>query len=153
MEHISFDNGTREFSVGAGVLRFNPSDPNVYARFMEASEKIQAVEEELVKKAQQLQTESEGESTGETVLQLLVEADREAKKILAWIFGSENDFNQILGGANLLAVANNGERIITNFIYALMPIIEEGAKRCAAEQRGAAVAQAKMNRAKRRGQK
>lgn len=152
MEHISFDNGTREFSVGAGVLRFNPSDPNVYARFMEASEKIQAVEEELVKKAQQLQERGDG-NTGETVLQLLVEADREAKKILAWIFGSENDFDQILGGANLLAVANNGERVITNLIHALMPTLEEGARRCAAEQRSAAVAQAKMNRAKRRGQK
>ena len=152
MEHISFDNGTREFSVGAGVLRFNPSDPNVYARFMEASEKIQAVEEELVKKAQQLQERGDG-NTGETVLQLLVEADREAKKILAWIFGSENDFDQILGGANLLAVANNGERVITNLIYALLPVIEDGAKRCAAEQTGAAVAQAKKNRAQRRGQK
>lgn len=151
MEHIAFDSGIREFSVGSGVLRFNPSDPNVYVRFMEASDKIHAVETELVEKAQAMQ--ASGESNGEQVLQLLAEADREAKKILKWIFGEENDFDQILGGTNLLAVGNNGERVITNLIYALMPVIQAGAERCAAEQKRAAVDQAKQKRAQRKGTK
>ena len=31
MEKLSFDTGIREYDVnGNGVLRFNPSDPNVY---------------------------------------------------------------------------------------------------------------------------
>ena len=34
---------------------------------------------------------------------------------------------------NLLAVADNGERVITNLFTALEPVLVEGAKRCAGE--------------------
>ena len=39
MEQLTIDTGLREYAVnggpehGGGVLRFNPSDPNVYSRF------------------------------------------------------------------------------------------------------------------------
>ena len=36
MEKIIFDGGLREYEVGGGILSFNPSDPNVYTRFMDA---------------------------------------------------------------------------------------------------------------------
>ena len=60
MEKLNFDSGIREFEInGGGVLRFNPSDPNVYARLVEAGEKIQAVESDMIAKAQALGEEAD----------------------------------------------------------------------------------------------
>ncbi len=43
---IVFDSGMKEYQVnGAGVLRMNPSDPNLYARFFDAQEKLLNIEE------------------------------------------------------------------------------------------------------------
>ena len=37
-QKLSIDTGVQEFEInGSGVLRFNPSDPNVYNRFMESN--------------------------------------------------------------------------------------------------------------------
>lgn len=123
MEKIQFDSGIKSYRInGNGVLRFHPGDPNLYTRFLEAVEKFKALEQELVEKATQ-----EGQ-----LLQCMADADQKMKVLLAWIFGPENDFDKILGGVNLLAVADNGERIITNLLQALEPVLLEGAKRCAA---------------------
>lgn len=146
MEKLNFDTGIREFEInGCGVLRFNPADPNVYARLMEAGEKIKAAEADLVAKASETK-----EADGGAVLQLLADADRQIKEVLRWVFGPENDFDQILGGVNLLGIGANGERVITNFLAALTPVIQAGAEDCARRQVSGAVAQARLNRAQRR---
>ena len=37
MKQLTIDTGVQEFEInGSGVLRFNPSDPNVYNRFFAA---------------------------------------------------------------------------------------------------------------------
>ena len=42
MEKIQFDSGVRSYRInGGGILRFNPGDPNLYSRFLEAGEKLQ----------------------------------------------------------------------------------------------------------------
>jgi len=152
MEKLIFDTGLKSFTVNdGGVLRFNPSDPNVYARFVEAAAKIQAVEDDMVKKAQSIK--AEGEEAGEAALKLMKEADQEMKKILGWVFGEINDFEKIFAGVNLMAVGENGERVITNFISALLPIMQSGAQKCANEHIGDAVQTAKLNRAQRRAKK
>ena len=143
MEKIIFDGGLREYEVGGGILSFNPSDPNVYTRFMDATDKLRAVEDNLVNKAKSVN------GSGEAVLQLLREADVEAKKVLSWVFGEHNDFDKILNGANLLAVGFNGERILTNFLQALLPVIKSGAEECAKLKTEAAKAQARAERAQR----
>lgn len=140
MEKISFDSGVREYRLnGAGVLRFNPGDPNIYGRFLEAVGKIADVEKQLQEQAQQ-------EQSGESAIRMLCKADVQIKKILSWVFGEENDFQKLLGGVNLMAVANNGERVVTNLFQALEPVLTDGAKRCAKEQTGAAVRAAKARR-------
>lgn len=151
MEKLIFDSGIKEYQINdGGVLRFNPSDPNVYVRFLDAMEKIQTVENELVTKAKEIEkTENQAES-GAAVLRLMAEADKEVKKVLTWVFGESNDFDQILGGMNLMAVATNDERVITNFLAVLQPIMVAGAENCAKQQADAAVAEAKLNRAQRR---
>ena len=142
MEKISFDSGVRSYKInGAGVLRFNPGDPNVYARFLEAADKLEAAEATLLESAKSLP-----ETDGAAVVQLLQQADKQMKQILSWVFGQDNDFEKILGGVNLLAVADNGQRVITNLLSALEPILVEGAERCAREKVDAAVQKAAKRR-------
>lgn len=151
MEKLIFDSGIREYQINDnGVLRFNPADPNVYARLMESCEKIKAVENRLLAKGKELIPEGEEESSGAVVLQLMREADKEIKEVLVYIFGVENNFDEIFAGVNLMAVGDNGERVLTNFLDVITPIIEEGAKKCAELQINRATEKAKGNRAQRR---
>ncbi len=145
MEKLTFDSGVKEYQInGSGILRFNPSDPNVYARLLEAKDDITAVEDDCVNKAKEIPQDD-----GAAVLRLMADADKRMKAILNRVFGAGNDFNEILGGVNVMAVCSNGERAITNLLSALMPIIQEGAERCAKQQADAAVAEARLNRAQR----
>ena len=111
---------------GGGILRFNPGDPNLYSRFLEAVGKLQEAEKELTRQAETAQAED--------IVKLMQQADEKMKNILGWVFGESNDFHKLLGGVNLLAVADNGERVVTNLFAALEPVLVEGAKRCAGQQ-------------------
>ena len=146
MQKLNFDLGLKEYEIGGGVLRFNPGDPNVYARFAEAGKRLTSVEEMLISKAQA----AGEEAPGQVILALMEEADQEVKKLLGWIFGDHNDFNAIFCGVNVMGVSSNGERVITNFIHAVQPILEAGAKRCANQQVNGALNTARKNRAQRR---
>lgn len=142
MEKISFDSGIKSYKInGTGVLRFNPGDPNVYDRFLQAADKLQQVENTLVEEAKKLQA-----ADGAGVVQLLSRADREMKQVLSWVFGQENDFDKILGGVNLLAVTESGERVVTNLLTALQPVLVAGAERCAQEKADDALQKAKARR-------
>lgn len=128
MKKIKLDTGITAVALGSGTLRFHPADPNLYVRFQEAVEKLQSVENELVAKA--------ADADGQTVARLLSDADRQMKNLLDWVFGPGNDFDALLEGVNLLAVASNGERVVTNLFAALEPILVDGAKKCAATMAG-----------------
>ena len=144
MKKIQFDSGIQEFQLGSGgVLRFNPGDPNLYARFLEAIQKITGLEEALASRAGEL----EGSDNTAAVLQLLTDTYRQIKQVLTWVFGGDNDMDKILGGIHLLAVAGNGERVVTNLFRALQPVLLAGAQACAREKTEAAVAKAKARRA------
>ncbi len=143
MEKLQFDSGVKTYRLaGLGVLRFNPGDPGLYARFLEAADKLSAIEEKLQAAAQTL----EGADAGTAVVQLLSAADKEMKAVLSWVFGPQNDFDEILQGQSLLAVAGNGERLITNLLTALTGPLVEGAKRCAGQQVEAARTKAAARR-------
>lgn len=141
MEKIEFDSGVREYRLGTlGVLRFNPADPNVYARFLEAVDKLRGVEETLVQQAR------DAEQDGAAAVRLLAQADRQMKQVLGWVFGQENDFDKLLHGVNLLAVGSNGERVVTNLLRALQPVLVAGAQACVEEKKAVAVEKAKLRR-------
>ena len=140
MEKIQFDSGIREYKLnGMGVLRFNPGDPNLYARFLEAVEEMKNMEKTMASRA--------GDQEGMTVLKILQDADKQIKQSLNRVFGEGNDFDKILGGVNLLAIGANGERVVTNLFAALQPILLQGAEACAREQTRNAVERAKARRA------
>lgn len=140
MKRIKFDTGLQEVAIGGGVLRFNPQDPNLYARFDQAAEKLREVEKEMITKA-------EG-ADGNQVIGILHDADGKMKEILGWVFGAGNDFDAILGGVNLLAIASNGARVVTNLFAALEPVLVEGAMACARNRADAAAEKARERRSK-----
>lgn len=150
MKKLQIDFGIEEFEISNGkVLRFNPSDINVYNRLMEAQDKILAIEERLVKKAGEIPKEG----AGAQAVKLLAEADAEMKAVLQEIFGGSNDFESLFEGVNLMAPASNGERVITNFLEAITPIIEEGSKKAARDLAKANAGSIKGNREQRRARK
>ena len=145
MEQLIFDSGIKEYQInGKGVLRFNPSDPNVYARFMDLVPRINEIEKEMNQKAAKI--DRNAETAGEETLRVMKETDQRIKAVLNQIFGQENDFDKILEGVNLMAVATNGERVVTNLMDALQPIMESGAAVCVQSE----VDSAKRNREQRR---
>lgn len=139
MKKIQFDSGIQEYKInGKGILRFHPGDPNVYARFLEADSKIEKIAKEL--------EQEKPDPDGMEMVRLMEKADAQIKQVLGWVFGEGNDFDKILGGVNLLAVADNGEQVITNFLAALEPVLVEGAQACATAQAELASARAQMRR-------
>lgn len=137
MKELNFDRGIVEYRIaGGGVLRFNPGDPNLYSRFMEATEKLGEMEKSLSR-------QSIGGEDPEQALRLLRETDRQMKQLLDWVFGGDNDFDKALGGVNLLAVGADGARVVTNLFAALEEILTAGAKEFADGE----VARAKARRA------
>ena len=135
---------------GAAPLVFNPSDPNVYARYMNAMDTIKAVETEMAAKANAVKVEDDTvearAAAGSEALRIMEETDLRIKKILNGIFGAGNDFNEILRGVNLMAVTSSGDRVINNVLNALSPIMEAGAKSCVETE----IKEAKLNREQRR---
>lgn len=127
MEILNLDLGIKEYQLTEkGVLRFNPSDPNVFNRFLDADNQIRAVESEMAAKAKAVPVSAE--NAGEMAIRIMHEADAKIKDILNGVFGHGNNFHAILDDVNLMAVGSNGQRIINNLLDVLSPIMEQGAK-------------------------
>lgn len=132
-QKLQLDDGLLRLDVnGNGLLTFNPSDFNVYQRFFGLLKELPELEKRYVAQVEQ----SAGEPGEEASLELAGreldrarDMDREIKDRLGAVFGPSNDFDALLGGVNVMAVGNNGQRVITNLLNALAPYIEEGAER------------------------
>lgn len=122
MKNLKFDTGVVSYRLGSGVLRFNPADPNVYARFQQALEKLRGLEEDMAQKLQ-----------NSDVLTVMAETDRALKDTFNWVFGPGNDFDAICGGVNLLSAGADGQRVVNRLFEALEPVLLDGARRCAGQ--------------------
>ncbi len=144
MEKLIFDNGVKEYSInGRATLRFNPADPNVYARYVDCIEKINGIEAEM-RTAGAAMDENSPDYAKQS-LDIMRNADAKVKTMLRETFGSQNDFDAIFDGVNVMGVAVNGKMVITNFMEMLAPILEDGAKRFVDQ----AVEQKQLNRKQR----
>lgn len=154
---LNLDDGFIELQINNnGVLRFNPSDFNLYQRFCKLLEDLPKLEEQY---RTQLSQTAEAAQEPNSVAAAGAELDR-AKEIdatikarLSAVFGAGNDFDALLGGASMMSFGRNGEYVITNLLNALMPYLEEGAHRHMNEAAAEAVSEAKQNRAQRRATK
>lgn len=122
---ITFDTGIKNFEInGNAILKFNPSDPNLYARFKKMTNEITLIESEFNAQREKI------DDAGETI-DLLESYDSKIKQLLNFVFGDFNSFDSIFEGVNVMAISSNGEMIISNFLNAIYPIIEDGARKYA----------------------
>lgn len=159
-EKLVFDDGLVHLDVnGNGVLSFAPSDFNLYQRFCSFLKELPAIEEQYksgvedIKAAPENASEAEQLEAAGKVLDKAREIDLTIKKKLGAVFGGTNDFDQLLGGVNLMSWAGNGERVITNFLNAITPYLDKGVKKYMQAAAAGAVETAKKNRANRSKQK
>ena len=109
MMKLSMESVAEEFQIpGGGSLRFNPTDPALFLR-------LERLEQEV---AAQPQTTPE-------------ELDMALKKLLGETLGPGNDLHSALGGVSLFAVTGTGKTVLEALLEALLPILREGAERCA----------------------
>lgn len=139
MNQLKVDLGMEEFSLGSGLLRFNPCDPNLYARFLGLADSLQTLQREL-------QQGMEKAADGEAVLRLLWETDRQFKDRLTQVFGPDNDFSGLLQGVNLLALTPEGKTVAENLMEGLSAVLTQGAERFVQSQTQAAVEKARLRR-------
>lgn len=129
MQTLTIDTGMQEYLINnRSVLRFNPSDPNLYHRFFAAAPRLDALDAELTDRLKAL-PDTTDPASAEQGLALLTDYDRRIKALLTEIFGPENDFDQVLEGVNLAGTGANGKRVVQNLLDALTPILQDGAAR------------------------
>lgn len=152
-EKLILDDGIIELEInGKGVLRFNPSDFNLYQRFCKFAQGLPEIEKQY-RSAVETDTSDDPAAAAKAKLDRLGEIDAELKSGLSAVFGAENDFDALLGGVSLLACGSDGRFVITNLMEALMPYLKTGARKHMSDAAEMAVAEAKKNRAQRRGGK
>ena len=149
-QKLIIDDGLVRLDInGNGVLKFNPSDFNVYERFYALTKELPEIEKKYAAEVETLPEGTENEQAMALAGRELTRAkeiDKEVKAKLSAAFGAGNDFDQLLGGVNIMAFGSNGERIITNLLNALLPYVENGIKQHTNDE----VTAARLNREQRR---
>lgn len=75
MQKITFDTGIKTYQINdSGVLRFNPSDPNLYKRFKDLRVEIEQIQKDYSER-------SKSAETGEDAIDLLAEYDARVKSL------------------------------------------------------------------------
>ena len=87
MQNLTIDTGMQEYLINnRAVLRFNPSDPNLYHRFFAAAPKLDALDAELTEQLKALPAKPD-DARAERGLALLTDYDHRIKALLTEIFG------------------------------------------------------------------
>lgn len=109
MMKLQMESVVEEFQIpGGGKLQFNPADPALFLRLEQLQDRV---------------AQLDGSSPRELDLRL--------KKVLDETFGPGNDLHSALGGVSLFAVTGAGNTVLEALLEALLPILREGAERCA----------------------
>lgn len=158
-----FDTGVKEYEVnGKEMLRFNPTDQQLYTRFIEFYSNVGEIlkkYDSAVKKfkkqhpAKEIEIDEKGFEVYKDILQVSKDTDSKIKEQLGYVFGQENNFDAIFDGVNLMAPTDTGYSVIENFLEALLPVIETNAierKKIVNAKVDEAVKKAELNRAQRR---
>lgn len=161
MQKLVLNTGIEEYEVEdhtgtvLGVLRVNTSDPNLYARFKDLYNELPALTEKYqeLENDEKVELDEKGFPTefGEALLSYKA-LDTEVKEKLAIVFPSDNDFDKLFDGMNILAGTDIG-CVLENFLDMLAPLIEtsvEKRSKKVEEKAKQAVAKATKNREQRR---
>lgn len=156
-QKLVIDDGLIRLDInGNGILKFNPSDFNVYERFYALTKELPEIERKYHAEVEIVPAELTEHDVQELTGRELDRAkaiDAEIKAKLSFAFGPGNDFDKLLGGVNIMAFGSNGERIISNLLNALIPYVENGVKKHAENEASEARRNREQRRAMQRGSK
>ncbi|MBQ3045132.1 MAG: hypothetical protein IJD49_04185 [Clostridia bacterium] len=149
MEKLRISTGLKRYEVNdRGIIfSFNPTDANLYARFLRTKEKIEAIGDELEKKKAELDLENRSDS--EEAAFFLEAADKKCKQALKECFAVENDFDAMFDYVNCYSVTDTGNCVIVNFLKAITPIIERDVANYTKSKAQRAASKVKQNKKKR----
>lgn len=129
-QNLIFDDGLMRLNINDnGLLVFNPTDMNVYERFIALARELPELEKQYAADVEHPSEEGDDMELVGKELTRAKEIDALIKRRLNEVFGGENDFDKLVGGVNLMAFGSNGERVITNLLNVLTPYVEEGVKK------------------------
>lgn len=155
MDNLNLDLGLKSVKLheNGGVLSFNPTDPNIVYRYRELEKLITdlaPIYEEKISKA-----DDDDDARFDSVRDI----DLQIKDKLSYTFGSWNDFDAIFMGTHFMALSNDGNPVIYNFLDRIAPMVsdelKERSKKLDQAMKKAEAAKAKQaaNRAQRRAMK
>lgn len=149
MEKLIFGTGLKRYEVNdnGAIFSFNPTDINLYARFLKMRDEIIKIGEDVEKKGDEINLSDE--NNAESFALMLADADDRAKRALTECFGSANDFNHIFDGANIFSPSATGNWLVTEFIMAITPVVEKEVANFTKEKAKRKASQVKQNKAKR----
>jgi len=149
MADFSFSTGLKVYPMNGTELRTNLSDSNLYHRFLEVLNEFDGMEADYVEQTKAfdgkvdlkgLPTLEDGEidldrltpeqqqaivERTQSFVGINVDIDRRIKERLGYVFGESNDFDAIFQGVNVMAFDEDGNRLLTNFLAVVTPLIEE----------------------------
>ena len=151
VEKLVIDDGLIRLDInGNGILKFNPSDFNLYNRFMSFRKELLELEQKYHLEVEAATPEAESDDrTIELIgkeLEIARAIDLEVKHKLDAVFGLGADFDRFLDGVNCMAFGGNNRRIIDNLLDGLTPYLKQGAEKHINDTAAAA----KLNREHRR---
>lgn len=128
MKELNLNIGLERYQMvkGGAPLVFNPKDQNIYARFSSVIDTMNKIEQSAKEETQKITKDTPDSSA--QMLRVFENADRRMKEALNGVFGGENDFDKILCGVNLLALTDDGRRVVEVLMEALTPIFRAGAQ-------------------------
>lgn len=149
MEKLIFGTGLKRYEVNdnGAIFSFNPTDINLYSRFLKMRDEILKIGEKIEKLGDSNNLTEEG--FADHFVAVFDEADKLGKKALTECFGKENDFDAIFDGANIFTLTDTGNWVITNFIEAITPVVEKEVSTFIKEKAKRKASQVKHNKAKR----
>ncbi len=109
------------------VITFNPTDVNFAHRFYELLEDFKSKQDELIKKAQDIEKgyeldEDEVPKNLPRLFEYMAELDLYFRGKLDYVFG-EGTSEKCFGTVNVMSMDNEGNRIILNFLDAITPFV------------------------------
>lgn len=149
MEKLIINTGLKRYEINdnGAIFSFNPSDINLYARFLKMREKIIEIGEKIEKQGNELNQSNQDEV--ETFAIMMSDADKLCKQAFSECFGSMNDFDHIFDGVNVFSPTITGNWLITDFVMAITPLIEKEVALFTKEKAKRKAAQVKQNKTKR----
>ena len=111
---LIYDDGLRTYELPNGkTIRFNPTDPNIYKRCVEAFENAKKLEDEL--RAQKIDLDTDGKPKQDTAIEIMQQMDAEIRKLTDYALNAEVS-EAVYGQQSVFALVANGEYLFISFL-------------------------------------